>query len=313
MSRSIDSLRQRPLDEVLTKMIALDFQTSSILKDSGFWRFWLELNHNYVFPSPKSPFKTITQALYKKPHDRVNGKVDKVEAVCLTTELWTFRTTTSFIVEALKIVSLARVLSHEREANSRQSGRATFDDCTGLEHHWQSWHLCFWQCWPCCKGPLQHTVGWLHTHSIWLTQRHNSNLSGQSYTQEHSCLEEAKSHSEAAETDRISSQAGLFKSVELNTIHAERECWKTGGRHHNSGLNQSKIGHYMSRWVGGMEQACDESSSSLKRSHENFFGERCISFNFKIFCCKSMWWNCPCILKAQFSVTVQCVYENLEN
>lgn len=112
MSRSIDSLRQRPLDEVLTKMIALDFQTSSIVKDSGFWRFWLELNHNYVFPSPKSPF---TQALYKKPHDRA----DKVEAVCLTMDRWTFRTTTSFIavthhfIEALKIVSLARVLSHE--------------------------------------------------------------------------------------------------------------------------------------------------------------------------------------------------------
>lgn len=36
--------------------------------------------------------------------------------------------------------------------------------------------------------------------------------------------------------------------------------------HHDSGLNQSKTGHYMSRWVGGMEQACDESWSSLKRS-----------------------------------------------
>lgn len=75
MPSSIDSLRQRPLDEVLTKMIALDFQTSSIVKDSGFWRFWLVLNHNYVFPSLKSPSKTITWALYKKPHDRVNGSI----------------------------------------------------------------------------------------------------------------------------------------------------------------------------------------------------------------------------------------------
>lgn len=149
-------------------VIARDFQTSPIVKDGGFWRFWLELNHNYVFPSRKSPSKTITRALYKKPHDRVNGKADKVEAVCLTEDCWTFRTTmpftavTRYFTEALQIVSLARVLSHEWEANSRQSGRATTDDCTGLEHHWQSWHLCFWQCWPCCNGPLQHAVGWLH-------------------------------------------------------------------------------------------------------------------------------------------------------
>lgn len=40
--------------------------------------------------------------------------------------------------------------------------------------------------------------------------------------------------------------------------------------HHHSGLNQSKTGHYMSRWVGGMEQACDESWSSLKRSQMKF-------------------------------------------
>lgn len=97
MSRLIDPLRQRALDEVLARMIAWDFQSYSIVEDRGFRQFSKELNPNYVLPSRKTLSGTIIPDLYRKTQEKIKEKVDRAEAVCLTTDCWTSRTTTFFM------------------------------------------------------------------------------------------------------------------------------------------------------------------------------------------------------------------------
>lgn len=74
------------MDEVLTKMIALNVQTSSIVKDSGFWRFLLGLNHNYVFPSPKVHPRQSPELCTKSPMTELMEKRTKLKQCAL---LWT--------------------------------------------------------------------------------------------------------------------------------------------------------------------------------------------------------------------------------
>lgn len=112
VSRPIDPLRQRALDEVLAKMIAQDFQPFSIVEDTGFRRFTKELNPNYVLPSRKTLSNTIIPDMYRKTHKKIKERVDRAEAVCLTTDCWTSRTTTAFMsvtchfIDDFKMVSV---------------------------------------------------------------------------------------------------------------------------------------------------------------------------------------------------------------
>uniref|UniRef100_A0A3Q3FFT6 BED-type domain-containing protein n=1 Tax=Labrus bergylta TaxID=56723 RepID=A0A3Q3FFT6_9LABR len=105
VSRPIDPMRQRAMDEVLAKMIALDLQPFSIVEDKGFRQYTKELNPNYVLPSRKTLSNSIIPELYRRTHEKVQERVDKAEAVCLTTDCWTSRTTTSFMSVTCHFIS----------------------------------------------------------------------------------------------------------------------------------------------------------------------------------------------------------------
>ena len=85
------------MDEVLAKMIAQDLQRYSIVEDPGFRQFTNELNPHYILPSRKTLSNTIMPELYRRTHEEIEQKVRRVQAVCLTMDCWTSRTTTSFM------------------------------------------------------------------------------------------------------------------------------------------------------------------------------------------------------------------------
>lgn len=97
VSGPIDPLRQKALDEVLAKMIARDFQPYSIVEDPGFRQFTKELNQHNVLPSRKTLSNTIIPDLYRRTHEKIKQRVRRAQAVCLTTDCWTSRTTTSLM------------------------------------------------------------------------------------------------------------------------------------------------------------------------------------------------------------------------
>lgn len=111
MPKAMTPARQNTVDEELAKMIASDFQPFSIVEDKGFRSYSHALNPMYVLPSRKTLSQTTIPRLYDRERASLQERVQKVTAVCLTTDCWTSRTTTSFMsvtchfIENYKMVS----------------------------------------------------------------------------------------------------------------------------------------------------------------------------------------------------------------
>ncbi|XP_040278901.1 E3 SUMO-protein ligase ZBED1-like isoform X2 [Bufo bufo] len=90
-------IRQSKVDEHLVKMIALDFQPFSILEDKGFKSFVKALDPSYNWPNRKTLSAIVLPQLYNNIKAEMMVRVGNASAVCLTTDCWTSRTTTSFM------------------------------------------------------------------------------------------------------------------------------------------------------------------------------------------------------------------------
>ena len=93
----IGPVKQSKVDEELVKMIAMDFQPLSIVSDTGFRRFSKAIDPSYILPNRKTISNTLMPQLYSRIKEEVKVKVSNASAVCLTTDAWTSRTTTSFM------------------------------------------------------------------------------------------------------------------------------------------------------------------------------------------------------------------------
>ncbi|KAK7881406.1 hypothetical protein WMY93_029815 [Mugilogobius chulae] len=111
LPKPMTTAKQTTTDEELAKMIALDFQPFSIVDDRGFNKFVYALNPMYALPSRKTLCQKMIPDLYHRQQESLQERVKKATSVCLTTDSWTSRTTTSFLsvtchfIENYKMVS----------------------------------------------------------------------------------------------------------------------------------------------------------------------------------------------------------------
>ncbi|KAL6463245.1 hypothetical protein MHYP_G00276360 [Metynnis hypsauchen] len=97
LQKSLTPARQNAIDEELAKMVARDFQPFSIVKDVGFRSYSHALNPMYAVPSRKTLSQKIIPGLYDAARASLQERVKRASAVCLTTDCWTSRATTSFM------------------------------------------------------------------------------------------------------------------------------------------------------------------------------------------------------------------------
>lgn len=76
-------------------MIATDFQPFKIVEDRGFKNFCYALNPSYIPPCRRVLTQRVSE-MYEREVASLRRRVSKVSAVCLTTDCWTSRVTTSF-------------------------------------------------------------------------------------------------------------------------------------------------------------------------------------------------------------------------
>ncbi|KAK3854720.1 hypothetical protein Pcinc_038814 [Petrolisthes cinctipes] len=85
------------IDEELAKMIAKDFQPFSVVEDKGFKNYCLALNPSYVLPARKTLSQKIIPKLYDRQRESLQTELSKASAVCITSDSWTSRATSSFM------------------------------------------------------------------------------------------------------------------------------------------------------------------------------------------------------------------------
>lgn len=97
MPKGMTPLRQNMIDEELAKMIAQDFQPFSVDEDKGFKKYCLALNPSYVLPARKTLSQKIIPKLYDRQREALQAEVSKASAVCISSDSWTSRATSSFM------------------------------------------------------------------------------------------------------------------------------------------------------------------------------------------------------------------------
>lgn len=111
LQKSMTPARQKPIDEELAEMIASDFQPFSVVDDRGFRRFIHALNPAYAIPSRKTLSQKIISGLYDRERASLQERVRNATAVCLTTDSWTSRTTTSYLSVTFHFVDRYKMVS----------------------------------------------------------------------------------------------------------------------------------------------------------------------------------------------------------
>lgn len=89
--------QRQKVDNALISMIAKDFQPFSVVDDEGFKEFTAALDPSYTLPSRHTLSRKMLPALYDKVRAELMTDIQKASAVCLTTDCWTSRTTTSYM------------------------------------------------------------------------------------------------------------------------------------------------------------------------------------------------------------------------
>ena len=97
VTRPASVTRQRRLNDLLLKMLVVDFQPFSIVQDAGFQEFVKALDPSFVIPSRKSLSGDVLLAKYNQAVEAVKQKLSSVEAVTLTTDSWTSICTENYI------------------------------------------------------------------------------------------------------------------------------------------------------------------------------------------------------------------------
>ncbi len=92
-----DSSRKKELDAALVKMVAQDLQPLSIVEDKGFKDFCSKMDKKYRVPSRKHLRNVLLHEAFNKTQSDLKSKLSQTEAVCVTTDLWTSATNTSFL------------------------------------------------------------------------------------------------------------------------------------------------------------------------------------------------------------------------
>lgn len=140
MPKSMSVAKQGQIDIALAKMIATDFQPFSIVEDRGFRNYSNSLNPMYTIPSRKTLSKSLIPQLYESTQASVWERVQKATAVCLTTDCWTSRVTTSYMSVTCHFIedfSMSSCLLDCFEFSDRHTSENLAEELLRVAREWQ--------------------------------------------------------------------------------------------------------------------------------------------------------------------------------
>ncbi|XP_055786983.1 zinc finger BED domain-containing protein 4-like [Salvelinus fontinalis] len=140
MPKSMSVAKQGQIDIALAKMIATDFQPFSIVEDRGFRNYSNSLNPIYTIPSRKTFSKSLIPQLYESTQASVRERVQKATAVCLTTDCWTSRVTTSYMSVTCHFIedfSMSSCLLDCFEFSDRHTSENLAEELLRVAREWQ--------------------------------------------------------------------------------------------------------------------------------------------------------------------------------
>ena len=120
-------------------MVARDYQPFSIVEDVGFRIFCQALNPMYALPSRKTLTQKFIPGLYDAARASLQERVKTASAVCLKTDCWTSRATTSFMAVTFHFIenySMASCLLDCFEFSDRHTSENLAEELHRVAREW---------------------------------------------------------------------------------------------------------------------------------------------------------------------------------
>ena len=92
-----DSLHRKKIDMALVNMMVEDLQPPSIVEDVGFQKLLKVMDQRYIPPSRRSIMRDHLPQLFASAKADLKGVLNDVDCCSITTDLWTSRTTISYM------------------------------------------------------------------------------------------------------------------------------------------------------------------------------------------------------------------------
>ena len=86
---TVKSEKRKKLNRKLVRMIAMDMRPINIVTGTGFKEFVQELDPRYVLPTRKTISEKLLPSAYEQAMNDLQGELDKVQDISLTTDGWT--------------------------------------------------------------------------------------------------------------------------------------------------------------------------------------------------------------------------------
>lgn len=97
MQKPVTNRKREELNKLLVIFLVKNYLPFQLVEDQHFKNFVLGLNSGYQFPARKTVSKVLIPQMYNLLKDVVKMKIQKVEAVCLTTDAWTSSANESYL------------------------------------------------------------------------------------------------------------------------------------------------------------------------------------------------------------------------
>lgn len=95
--RELTPLQKSKVDMAVLKVVVGDLQPFSIVQDKAFKALVQLLEPNYVLPCRTTICRTLLPRKYESMVEKVKELIEGIEAMSLTTDMWTARTTQAYI------------------------------------------------------------------------------------------------------------------------------------------------------------------------------------------------------------------------
>ena len=89
--------RSKKVDQALIRMIAIDMQPATIVEDTGFQSLVRLLDSRYQLPSRRHIMRSLLPDMYTTRAGEIKRELLQISHVALTSDLWTSRTTESYL------------------------------------------------------------------------------------------------------------------------------------------------------------------------------------------------------------------------
>lgn len=138
---TLSDLDKKSIDKALVKMIGVDLQPLSIVENKGFREYSFKLQPQYMLPSRKVLTNTLIPSVCNDISNEIRSKLENVEHVGVTTDIWSSDTNISFMTVTCHFIYNDEKQNVVLETREMPGSHTALSIATSLRQIFELWNI----------------------------------------------------------------------------------------------------------------------------------------------------------------------------